>query len=201
MRARSGTTALVAGIFATTVGLAAPAAAQTSTTPADTGHRFSLFGGVAAAESSGPENGFELGGSGDFRWAPIPVPLRLSLSFSQRDDDAHFTSRYGGKASLDLVLRPFPKKLGIRPYFLGGLGVATRAGYAGWIGGYVAYPYGAIGGLPLTYLNRPRATWAFASAGMGLDIGRAFIQLKLEHPVASQGPNVVPLNVGFRFWD
>ena len=54
---------------------------------------------------------------------------------------------------------------------------------------------------PPVYVERPRETWAFASAGLGLDIGRAFIQLKLEHPVASQGPIVVPLNIGFRFWD
>jgi hypothetical protein len=36
---------------------------------------------------------------------------------------------------------------------------------------------------------------------MGLDIGRAFVQLEVKNPVASRGPMVAPLNVGFRFWD
>jgi hypothetical protein len=37
---------------------------------------------------------------------------------------------------------------------------------------------------------------------MGLDVWRAFIQFKVETPVAStQGPTLIPLSVGFRFWD
>jgi hypothetical protein len=199
MRARSGTTALVAGIVAATLGLAAPTTAQGTPTKTDSAPHFSLFGGTAASESSGPENGVEVGASGDFRWAPIPVPLRLSLSFSQRHDERFFSMLRGGKASLDLVMRPIPKKLGIQPYFLGGIGLATRAASSGLGGGCYAAP--DVPCLPYYTLTRPRETWAFASAGMGLDIGRAFIQLKLENPVASHGPVIVPLNIGFRFWD
>ena len=47
----------------------------------------------------------------------------------------------------------------------------------------------------------PRQTWALASAGVGLDVGRVFIQARLLNPIASYGPGVVPINVGIRFWD
>jgi hypothetical protein len=175
--------------------VATPLAAQT----VDSTHRFSLFGGTAATESAGPEGGYELGVSGDFRWRPVPVPLRLSLSFSQINGGFPYESKKGGKASLDVVMRPFPRTLGIRPYFLAGLGMATRQGFDAWYGGgYYLAPELMV---PLSHVVRPRQTWAFASAGVGLDIGRAFIQVRLENPVASQGPIVVPLNIGFRFWD
>lgn len=199
MRARFGTTALVAGIMAGIVGMTSTAGAQETKPKVDSAPHFSLFGGSSAAESNGPETGFELGGSGDFRWKPIPVPLRLSLSFSQRHEDNALSQLRGGKASLEAVMRPMPKFLGIRPYFLGGLGVATRAGYSAIAGGYYVDP--TVPPAPYYLYTRQRQTWAFASAGLGLDIGRAFIQMKFEAPIASNGPVVVPISVGFRFWD
>jgi hypothetical protein len=198
MRTRLGTTALVAMVFTGTALSASSLGAQTSGEKADSSHHFSLFGGKAAAEYRGPESGFELGVGTDLKWRPIPVPLRLSLSFSQNNAAGYDAPKRGGLASLEAVLRPIPKKFGIQPYFLGGLGVGTRTGYGYWGGDY--NPSGVVFG-PLTWVDRPRQTWAFASAGMGLDVGRAFIQLRLLNPVASQGPILVPLNVGFRFWD
>lgn len=199
MRTRSGTSALAAAVMIGTFALSFHAGAQETPTKADSTPHFSLFGGSSVAESNGPETGFEIGGSGDFRLRPIPVPLRLSFSFSQRHEDNALSQLRGGKASLDAVMRPIPKFLGIRPYFLGGVGVATRAGYSGIAGGYYVDP--TVPPVPFSLYTRPRATWAFASAGMGLDIGRAFIQMKFEAPIASNGPVVVPINVGFRFWD
>jgi hypothetical protein len=201
MRARLGTTALVAGIVAGTMAVAASAGAQAAPVGTDSAPHFALFGGMPSFEQSSHARGFELGGSGDFRWSAIPVPLRLSLSFSQRSNDFIFDTQRGGKASLELVMRPFPRKFGIRPYFLGGLGVETRTGFTGVVQGYRAEPPDFT--LTTVYYgySRPRQTWAFASAGMGLDIGRAFIQVKLENPIASQGPVTTPLSVGFRFWD
>jgi hypothetical protein len=199
MRTRLGTTALVTLVFAGTTFHTLPLGAQASAEKTDSAHHFALFGGRAATENRGPENGFELGVSGDLRWRPVPVPLRLSLSFSQRTDGTFAASRKGGMASLEAVLRPFPKKFGIQPYFLGGLGVGTRVGYSFLAGGSYYAP--DIPPEPYTLVTRPRETWAFASAGLGLDIGRAFIQVRMLNPVASQGPIVVPLNVGFRFWD
>ena len=200
MRTRTGTTALVAGIIVGSIGLAIEAGGQTSSAKLDSSPHFALFGGRAATEYSGPESGLELGASGDFRWKPIPVPLRLSLSFSQLEYSPTYSTMRGATASLELVMRPLPRKFGLQPYFLGGLGVATRAGYSGWSDGYYYGPTGLTLGQP-SYYRRPRESWAFASAGLGLDIGRAFIQMKVSNPIASQGPMLVPVNVGFRFWD
>jgi hypothetical protein len=199
MRARSGTTALVAGIFASTIGLATPALSQTSSPPPDSAHRFSLFGGTGGALFPGLGTGLEFGVSGDFRWRPVPVPLRLSLSFSQRGaNDFRTYSERGGLASLEAVMRPIPRKLGLQPYFLAGAGIGTTAGVEGWAW-YYANVYGPIS--DPQYVRRPRNTWAFGTVGMGLDIGRAFVQVRYLNPLATQGPVVVPVNIGFRFWD
>jgi hypothetical protein len=201
MRVRPHATTPLAALFLAAAFAAAPLGAQATRT--DSTSHFSLFGGISGVMSgaAGPESGRELGGSGDFRWSPIPVPLRFSLSFSQRDLAYMYRPQRGGKASLDLVMRPIPKRFGIRPYFLGGLGVATRAGYSAISDGYYYGPAGLEQGPAYTY-SMSRETWTFAGAGMGLDIGRAFVQLRMETPVASsQGSTLIPLSVGFRFWD
>lgn len=193
MRARSGRTAIVAGIVVGTIGLGTTAGAQESTAAkADSAPHFALFGGWAPIDGQDVmKRGFAMGASGDFHLSPIPVPLRFSLSFDERGGE-YVSKQRGGQASLDLVMRPIPKLFGVRPYFLGGLGVATQMGYAEYV---------RITPTSTNYVLRPRQTWAFASAGMGLDIGRAFIQMKLDQPIASQGPVLVPISVGFRFWD
>ena len=197
MRARSGTTALVATFMIGAMAASTTAGAQGSA-PADSAPHFALFGGTAATENLGPENGLEVGVSGDLRWRPIPVPLRLSASFSQRRDAGrYYAPTKGGLASIEAVMRPIPKWHGLQPYFLGGLGVGTRAGFGYWTGGY----FTGVDFTQPTFVSRPRDTWAFASAGVGLDVGRAFVQLRVLNPVASQGPILVPLSVGFRFWD
>lgn len=200
MRARIGTTALAAAIVAATAVVSAEAGAQATTQP-DSAPHFALFGGPPAISGSARNSGFAIGASGDFRWSPIPVPLRFSVSFDERHDDYAGATRRGGQASLDLVLRPIPKKFGIQPYFLGGAGLATQSPFTIFGDSFVRYqPDGTPVFYAATYPQR-RQTWAFASAGMGLDIGKAFIQVKIENPIASQGPLVTPLSVGFRFWD
>jgi hypothetical protein len=191
---------LITGLVAGSVGLALPIRAQSSSATSDSTPHFSLFGGTSGTESRGPENGLNVGASGDFRWKPIPVPLRLSLSFSQRYDSYPYGARKGGSASLELVMHPIPKKFGIQPYFLGGFGVGTRVGYDAWAS-VPTFPYGNELFTQPLHIVRPRQTWAFASAGIGLDVGRAFIQLRATNPIASDGPIVLPLTVGFRFWD
>lgn len=195
MRARSGTTALAAAFVA----VSAHAGAQATTQP-DSAPHFALFGGWAPIDGQDVmKRGFAMGGSGDFHLSPIPVPLRFSLSFDERTGE-YVSKQRGAQASLDLVMRPMPKRFGVRPYFLGGLGVATQMGY--W--GRTPYYYNAPGGGLATSFyeyTQPRQTWAFASVGMGLDVGRAFIQMKLAQPIASDGPVLVPISVGFRFWD
>jgi hypothetical protein len=201
MRTRLGTTILITGMF---VGAAATLRAQEPTGKADSSHHFALFGGSAAGEGYGPETGFEMGVSADLRWNPMPVPLRLSLSFSQRNSGEFHSLAKGGLASLEAVMRPIPKRFGIQPYFLAGLGLGTRAAFGYVTGPVVAYsadlPWTELPG-SRRFVSTPRGTWAFASAGVGLDVGRLFIQARLLNPVASYGPVVVPVNVGFRFWD
>jgi hypothetical protein len=201
MRARSGRTAIVAGILMSTIGLGTSAGAQTADrrSSADSTPHFALFGGWAPIDGEDVvKRGFAMGASGDFRLSPLPVPLRFSLSFDERGGE-YVSKQRGGQASLDLVMRPIPKLLGVRPYFLGGLGVATQMGYTGW----GRYYYNTPTGIAASSYNhfQPRQSWAFASAGVGLDVGRAFIQMKLDQPIASQGPTLVPITVGFRFWD
>lgn len=198
MHTRSSASALVAAVVVGTFALSTRSAAQEASTRADSAPRFALFGGWAPSDRSGNARGVALGASGDFRWARVPVPLRLSLSFDERQPD-YSTVRRGAQASLDLVMRPIPRWLGIQPYFLGGVGLATQAAYSGAVYRYLIPPDGTAN--PPYLYSRPRQTWAFASAGAGLDVGRLFLQIKLEHPVASQGPALAPLTVGFRFWD
>lgn len=176
-----------------------PLAAQPAHGTADSSHRFALFGGRSDSDIL-PERGIELGASADFRWTPIPVPLRVALSFSQRDEPYTFQPYRVGQASVDLVMRPIPKTFGIQPYFLGGLGIATRAPYSGYYA-YVLYDPLGLNPPPSYTYTRERDTWAFASGGVGLDVGRVFLQVKYEEPVASQGTALFPISVGFRFWD
>ena len=192
MRTRTGILAFVATLIA--AALAGSAQAQESAAPVrtDSAPHFALFGGWAPMDGQYVvRHGFATGASGDFRLAPIPVPLRLSLSFDERTGE-YISKQRGGQASLDLVMRPIPKSFGIRPYFLGGLGVATRTSY---------YQIAPNSPTTANFFVRPRQTWSFASLGAGLDIGRMFIQAKLDQPIASDGPVLVPINIGFRFWD
>jgi hypothetical protein len=199
MRTRGRTSALVAGIVAGTLAVATDVGAQEAPAKPDSAPHFALFGGMAGFGVNGPEGGYEFGASGDFRWRPVPVPLRFSLSFSQARGNSPYAPDKGGKASLDLVMRPFRRAFGIRPYFLGGLGLATHDDADFVNDGYYFVP-GVTPSGPSHFVQR-RQTWAFASAGMGLDIGRAFIQLRVENPVASRGLVLTPVSIGFRFWD
>jgi hypothetical protein len=208
MPARADVRTILTGAIAGVIAFTAPALAQTAETKTDSAPHFALFTGPASFHG-----GFGLGGSGDFHLGNIPVPLRLSVAFSNENDRSSSYSYVDGNssvygysyiagerkamASLELVMHPIPKKLGIQPYFLGGVGVGTRAGLRS---GYSSYnndgTYTSVGGY------RPRETAAFFTFGMGLDIGRLFIEAKGASSIATNVPpayNIV--NVGFRLWD
>jgi hypothetical protein len=138
----------------------------------------------------------ELGGSGDFRVGSFPLPLRASLAFSQASQDWSGSQLRFGTLSLDAVGHPLPKFLGTRLYLLGGLGVGTRAAYSGVVPQLTGPDFGTE-----TYVgfHRERRTWGFVETGAGLELGRAFVQWKLQWPVASQGYVRAPLSIGFRF--
>jgi len=195
MRMRPNMTVLAA---TTLVGLTlavGPLRAQT----ADSTRRWSLFGGSILAQGNAlyrPPANLEVGGSGEFRVPTFPLPLRASLAFSSVDQRWTGSSLKYGTFSIDAIGRPVPRILGTQLYFLGGLGVATRAGYTG-----VGVRYTGFESFTAEYLpvRVPRQNWAFLETGVGLEIGRAFVQMKLQMPVASEGIRRAPISVGFRF--
>jgi hypothetical protein len=176
--------------------MAAPLAAQSI----DTTAHWSLFGGSAPVDDGGLTyllHNVELGGSADFRLGQFPLPLRASLSFSQMQQRYWPSSTLKfGALSFDAVGHPLPKLFGAKPYFLGGLGVATRAAYTDW----VMLPTNAeFTEFQTVARTRPRQSWAFLEGGAGLELGHAFIQWKLQMPVASNGYVRAPVSIGFRF--
>ena len=194
MRVRANGTALFGLILLCATAAAARVGAQT----ADSSRRWSIFGGTVPTESwskAEPSN-LELGLGLDFRLRQFSLPLRANVAFGQMSTYAEDKLKFG-TMSLDAVVRPLPSMFGLRPYLLGGLGAGTRAGYSGVSGG----SYFAADGPPTPYLHysRSRQTWLFAEGGFGLDVGKAFIQLKAQQPVASDGYLRFPLSVGFHF--
>ena len=179
MRMRPNTTVLAA---TTVVGIAlavGPLGAQT----ADSTRRWSLFGGSIVAQGNAlhrPPSNLEVGGSGDFRVASFPLPLRASLAFSSVEQAWSGSSLKYGTVSIDAIGRPVPRILGTQLYFLGGLGVSTRAGYTGEGKRYTGFE-------PVTpeyfSFRVPRQNWAFLEGGIGLEVGRALVQMKLQLPV------------------
>jgi hypothetical protein len=200
MHTRSSTTALIAATTFVTLVALAPAGAQTSAS-ADTMSHFSLFAGTSANGSVSPSGGFELGVSADLRWRPIPVPFRLSLGVSQRREEMfRYSAPKAVVGSAELIFRPVPRLFGIRPYFLGGIGGATMSAFDYWTTPAFWGPDGGlVAGTPQR-LRSERTTWAFASAGLGFDLGGGYIQARLLEPITSRTPVLVPITIGFR-WD
>ncbi|MCY7379838.1 MAG: hypothetical protein LH467_10955 [Gemmatimonadaceae bacterium] len=194
MRIRRTLTAL-----ATTTLFGLPlAAAPLGAQAADTTRRWSLFGGGVATQgygSSNPLDNAELGLGVDLRTA-FPLPLRASLAFGHLQRQVSAPDLKYGTLSVDAIARPVPRIFGIQPYFIGGLGLATRAAYSG-----LGRRPSATDPFSLeSYIFREsRTTWTFVEGGMGLDIGRAFVQFKTQVPVASTGDRRTPISVGFRF--
>jgi hypothetical protein len=192
---RANGTTLAFGVLLGSAVIASPMTAQ-STDP--TVH-WSLFGGTVPTEDNGlgvTSRNVALGGSAELRLSRFPLPLRATLSFDQSEQQFGGAKVRFGALSLDAIGRPVPKLLGTQLYFLGGLGVGTRASFT-QIGKRLVssnpdqfeyFPY-----------KRARDNWTFVEGGAGLELGHAFIQWKLQMPVASEGYVRAPVSVGFRF--
>jgi hypothetical protein len=196
----SARTTISALALCSILGTRVHAQGQTPAAKPDSSPHFALFGGPVGYSQYTRDTGIELGGSGDLRWGPIPVPLRLSVTFTDVNDRNAYGTLKQGTASLELVVRPLPRRLGIQPYLLGGLGMSTMAGYRGSLWQYSVGPDGVVYARYRLF-EQPRQSWAFATAGVGVDVGRAFVQVKLAHPIASNGPTTTPVSVGVRFWE
>ena len=172
-----------------------PLGAQT----ADSTRRWSLFGGSIVAQGNAlyrPPSNLEIGGSGDFRVASFPLELRANLAFSRVEQRWTGSSLKYGTISIDAIGRPVPRILGTQMYLLGGLGLATRAGYNSTGARYTGIDFITAEYFPVRV---PRQNWSFLETGVGLEFGRAFVQMKLQVPVASEGTQRAPISVGFCF--
>ena len=148
---------------------------------------------AAHSTATGRLTNVEFGGSGDFRLSGFPLTLRSTLAFRQEDSDWTVTPMKFGTLSLDAIGKPVPRLFGAQLYLLGGLGVATHSDYRAM---------DIVNGEPTSVFTHsvPRETWAFGEGGLGLELGRhLFVQTKMMVPVASQGPMLMPISVGFRF--
>jgi hypothetical protein len=193
---RPNRAALPASMLLAATLAAAPLDAQAT----DSTRRWALFGGLEPAERvSSPTfvlHNLEFGGSGDFRIAAFPLPLRATLAFSHTDQPFRTTNLKFGTLTLDAIGRPVPKFLGTQLYLLAGIGIGTQAPYTAFVSRPVSYdPYLTEGSV----IRRPRQSWALVEGGVGLDVGRLFVQVKGQAPVASNGPWRAPFSFGFRF--
>ena len=180
---------LIAGILAPSATLGAQSR--------DSALRWSLFGGSLAQPGDGfelPPSDLEIGGSGEFRLGGFPLPLRASVSFSKKAQPLTMDHKFG-MISLDAIGRPVPRVLGVQLFFLGGVGLATRAP--------AVLIHQELFGDPATPVYRSfnvgRQTWTYLEGGLGLELGRAFVQARYQVPVASHGQRMAPISVGFRF--
>ncbi|MEO8622805.1 MAG: hypothetical protein ABI625_17165 [bacterium] len=166
----------------------------------DSVHKWSIFAGsdARAYPTDALLSNYELGGTGDFRLEAFPLPLRATLTFGQLGQALGGSGIKFGGVSLDAIGRPVPKFLGMQPYLLGGLGVATRAPYSGIVQGYSVAdaPQPASVGMPYRV---ERHNWAFVEVGGGLEVSRMFVQWKATSSVTSLFGIRAPLSIGIRF--
>ena len=139
----------------------------------------------------------EYGGSMDFRTASFPFLLRTALVFRDDYGPGPLTPARYAIFSLAAVGSPFPSIFAVRPYLLGGLGMATRSDFVVW--NSVVSPDGQRLVQNGT-LSISRASWALAKAGLGVEIGRHFfVEGNLFKPMGLTGPFLSLVSLGFRF--
>lgn len=168
---------------------ASPAAAQSAD-----GARWSLFAGRsivsdAGAPVPGVSENFGVGGSVDFRSSLLPVPLRASLAYDQFHTG--FTTFRVTAVHLDGIFRPVPHVLGIRPYLVGGFGVAVQA------------PTGSVemGNDNFVFVPVSRHAALQLRTGLGLEFRRFFVEYR-RSPFTIAGSGVAayaPVSLGLRF--
>ena len=100
---------------------------------------WSIFAGRTTSSAAGadrsfnfPSENFGVGGSVEFKPSLFSVPLRATLSYDKFRGGPTTTLK-ATSLMVDAVFRPLPAVWGIRPYLLGGLGIATGVaiGHAG----------------------------------------------------------------------
>lgn len=159
--------------------------------------RWSLFAGRTTSSAVGaddsfrfPSENFGVGGSVDVRPSFFPVPLRATLSYD-KFRGGETTTLKATSVMVDAVFRPLPAVWGVRPYLLGGFGIATVS------------PSGAqvVEGGTLRVIPIARTTALEMNAGLGLEYRRFFLEYR-HSPyglLGDQMPSRTPIRLGFRF--
>lgn len=171
---------------------ASPASAQS----VDSTH-WSIFVGRTISSATDADRSFDfpvenfgVGGSVEFRPSLFPVPLRATLSYDKFRAGPSTTLK-ATSLMVDAVFRPVPAVLGIRPFLLGGLGIATVSP-----SGTQVQEGGVVRVLPIK-----RTTALEMDLGAGLEYWHLFLEYR-HSPYGVLGdrmPSRTPIRLGFRF--
>ena len=197
-RAKTGFPTHTAPLFF--LGLLALSAPRAGAQSAD-GTHWSIFAGRTISSAAGADRSFDfpvenfgVGGSVELGPTLFPVPLRATLSYDKFRGGPTTTLK-ATSLTIDAVFRPLPAVIGIRPYLLGGLGIATVSPS----GRQVAEA--GEEGIVLRVIPIARTTALEMNAGLGLEYRRFY----LEYPHSPYGvlgdrmPSRTPVRLGFRF--
>lgn len=173
--------------------LCAPRAGAQSTD----GTHWSIFAGRTTSSAEGADRSFMfpfenvgVGGNVEFKPFFVPVPLRATLSYDKFRGGPTTTLK-ATSLMVDAVFRPLPAVLGIRPYLLGGLGIATVSP-----SGTQVEEAGVLRVFPIA-----RTTALEMDTGIGLEYRRVFVEYR-HSPYGVLGdhmPSRTPIRLGFRF--
>ena len=193
-RAKTGFPTHTAPLFF--LGLLALSAPRAGAQSAD-GTHWSIFAGRTISSAAGADRSFDfpvenfgVGGSVELGPTLFPVPLRATLSYDKFRGGPTTTLK-ATSLTIDAVFRPLPAVIGIRPYLLGGLGIATVS------------PSGMqieVGGVPRV-VPIARTTALEMNAGVGLEYWRLFLEYQ-RSPFGVLGdrmPSRTPIRLGIRF--
>jgi hypothetical protein len=180
-------------VLVTTLLILAPSAgAQVAEEP-----RWSVFAGRSLSPAPGAGRSvapfiqnFGIGASVDFRSSLLPVPLRAAITYDKFRGGPSTTYKVTG-LRVEGIFRPVPAALGIRPYLLGGFGVATQS------------PTGMQvidDGIP-TFVPIARHAALQLNAGAGLEFRRFFMEYRRSpfSAVGSLPAQSAQINLGVRF--
>ncbi len=161
------------------------------------GMHWSIFAGHTSSSAIGadrsfnfPSENFGVGGSVELKPSLFPVPLRATLSYDKFRGGPTTTLK-ATSLMVDAVFRPLPAVRGIRPYLLGGLGIATVSQSGMQV---------VEGGVPRV-IPIARTTALEMDTGLGLEYRRFFVEYR-HSPYGVLGdrmPSRTPISLGFRF--
>jgi len=158
---------------------------------------WSIFVGRTTSSAAGadrsfnfPSENFGVGGNVELRPSHFPVPLRATLSYDKFRAGPSTTLK-ATSLMAEAVIRPLPAVWRIRPYLLGGLGVATVSP-----SGTQVEEAGVPRVVPIS-----RTTALEMDLGIGLQLWR--ISLEYRHSpfgvLGDRMPTRTPIRLGFSF--